>query len=102
MSRPWLFTVSPHGVDVTAHARVSLVYKREVLQALWRALHNHVELSIGDLADIGPQFAHINDIIVVCHLNITVMQGVSQALHTPVTLSGHACQPNVGTTDKAP
>lgn len=90
MSRPWLFTVSPQHIDVTAHARVGLVYKREVLQALWRALHNHVELSIEDLADIGPQFAHINDIIAVC--TPTQCHGHAQnvpALHTPVT--SYAC-----------
>lgn len=65
LSRPWLFTVTPNCIDVTDHARVGLVYKREVLQALWHALHDNVQLSIGDIAEIGHRLARINDIIAV-------------------------------------
>lgn len=65
MSRPWIFSVSPNHVDVTDNARVGLVYKREVLQALWHALHDKVQLSLGDIAEIGPRLARINDIIAV-------------------------------------
>ena len=39
---------------MTQDARVGLVYKRDVLQALWQALHENVELNIGDLADMCP------------------------------------------------
>lgn len=65
LNRPGLFVVGPDIIDVTDHARVSLVYKREVLQALWQALHDNVQLSLGDLAEIGPKFERINDIIAV-------------------------------------
>lgn len=63
MSRPWIFSVSPNHIDVTDNARVGLVYKREVLQALCHALHDKVQLTLGDIAEIGPRLARINDII---------------------------------------
>ena len=69
-SRPWLFTVAPHGgITVTRRAREGLVYKRDVITYLYNALQDGVtSVTVEELGEHVQQPHGITDVILVSAL----------------------------------
>lgn len=73
-SRPWLFTVTPHGeISVTRLAREGLVYKRDVITHMYTALQDGVPLvTVAELAERVQQPPGITEFMLVgCSLFAT-------------------------------
>lgn len=69
-SRPWLFTVAPHGgIAVTRRAREGLVYKRDVITYLYNALQDGVtSVTVAELGERVQQPHGITDVVLVSTL----------------------------------
>ena len=66
-SRPWLFTVTPHGeISVTRLAREGLVYKRDVITYMYTALQDGASfVTVTELAELVQQPPGITEFMLV-------------------------------------